>query len=236
MRAVPHGAEARLDRRGRLKRAAKDKISSGRHQPEDRGVSPGHRLLEVRDREAGEDQERDDLLNGLELGRRIDRAAPPIGRHRHAIFDEGDPPARKDDTKERHFLEAQMAIPGERHEDIGADQKQYRQQVGWGWYGGHERADGLERRTLSPTSVGPSAQTLPPQFTGSSIGIAGARRASLPCNTWRLGMILLVLCKRSVCVTTTCRFQPLICPKGWNFFLARITPMTGKPDSTLRRD
>ena len=106
---------------------------------------PGDRLLEVKHREAGEHQEGDDLLHGLELRRRIDRVAPAVGRHRQAIFDQRDAPGRENHADERHLLEAQMAVPGERHEDVGAEQHQDRQHIGRGQHRGHGNLFGAKR-------------------------------------------------------------------------------------------
>src|SRR5262245_58679907 len=82
------------------------------------------------DREANEDQERNHLLHGLELRRRVDRAAPAISRHRHAILDEGDRPARHDHPHERDLLEAQVSVLGERYEQVGTEEQQDRPRVG----------------------------------------------------------------------------------------------------------
>ena len=88
-------------------------------------------------RKAGEHHERDDLLHGLELRRRIDGVALAVGRHRQAILDEGEPPAEQDHRPERHLLEAQVPVPGDGHEHIGADQQQNRREIGrkrkWAW-------------------------------------------------------------------------------------------------------
>src|SRR6185503_18058090 len=53
-------------------------IRAERDQREAGGMVPAERFLEVRDGEAREHQQRDNLLHGLELRRRIDRAAPAV--------------------------------------------------------------------------------------------------------------------------------------------------------------
>ena len=73
------------------------KRADGDEQKTER-VIPAQRLLQIQHREAGEHHQRDHLLHGLELRRRIDRAAPAVGRHRQPVFEEGDPPARQDDA------------------------------------------------------------------------------------------------------------------------------------------
>src|SRR5438552_17787184 len=66
---------------GTSQRTAEDEIGAGRDEREANRVVPAYRLLEIEDREGSEDQERDDLLNGLELRGGVDGAAPAVGRH-----------------------------------------------------------------------------------------------------------------------------------------------------------
>src|SRR3954469_17995163 len=116
----------------------KDEESASRNQRKADQVIPGYRLLEIEEREHGKHRERDHLLHRLELRRRIHRVAKPVRRHGEAVFDEGDCPADENDAPERHSLELEMAIPGKRHEHIGADQETDRQQVRRGdveWHG-----------------------------------------------------------------------------------------------------
>src|SRR5262249_54510547 len=80
-------------------------------------------LAEIEHREGGEHGEGDHLLHGLELGRRIDGVAPAVGRNGETILDEGDAPARHDHQPQRPVGELQMAVPGEGHEYVGADQQ-----------------------------------------------------------------------------------------------------------------
>ena len=51
-------------------------------------VIPAQRLFQVQHGEAGENDKCNYFLNGFELGRRIDRAAPAIGWHREPVFEE----------------------------------------------------------------------------------------------------------------------------------------------------
>src|SRR5215216_3042859 len=52
-------------------------------------VVPANRRAEVGDREHREQGDGDDLLHGLELRRRVDGVADPVGRHGQAVFEEG---------------------------------------------------------------------------------------------------------------------------------------------------
>ena len=81
------------------------------------------------DRENGQ---RDDLLDDLQLEQRVRaavaREADPVGRNGEAILEESDAPGEENDGDQRpargdlHLLEFEVAVPGESHEDVGADQ------------------------------------------------------------------------------------------------------------------
>ena len=79
-----------------LQRPAEDEECAAGDERKAHYVVPGDRLLEIEDREAGEHDQRDHLLHGLQLRRRIDLAAPAVGRHREPVFEERDAPARLD--------------------------------------------------------------------------------------------------------------------------------------------
>ena len=81
-----------------------------------------------------EDRQGDDFLDDLQL-HQVERAAvafeaDAVGRDGEAVFEEGDAPGEEDHEDERpagrdfHFLQFQMTIPGEGHEDVGAHQHQ----------------------------------------------------------------------------------------------------------------
>src|SRR5690242_1137910 len=106
----------------------KNEIGASTNEREADRMIPAERLLQIDQREAREDDERDHLLHGLELRRRIDRIAIAIRRNREAVFDERDAPACEDHADERDFLEAQMSVPGDGHEQVGADQQKDGQQ------------------------------------------------------------------------------------------------------------
>ena len=99
-------------------------------------VIPAQRLLQVQHRESGEHDQRDHLLHGLELRRRIDLAAPAVGRHRQPVFEERDAPAHQHHERQPAPLVLEMAVPGEGHEDVGGEQHQDRQDLRRN--GGHE--------------------------------------------------------------------------------------------------
>ena len=70
-----------------------------------------------------EHRQRNDLLNHLELNRREAAISEPIGGNLKAILKEGDAPADEDDLPQRLLPKLQMPIPGNRHKDIGEDEK-----------------------------------------------------------------------------------------------------------------
>lgn len=79
--------------------------------------------------EDGEDDERDDLLDDLQLHERewsaVARESDAVGRNLTGIFGQGNEPREQDDAEERpvgddlHFLKFQMPVPCEGHEDVG---------------------------------------------------------------------------------------------------------------------
>ena len=93
-------------------------------------------ITEHQDRENGEYDKRDGLLEDFQLDQRerttIHVASYPICGYLEYVLEEGDSPADQDDGEEPHalspgeFLEAQMTIPSHRHEDVGKDQEQDR--------------------------------------------------------------------------------------------------------------
>ena len=87
---------------------------------------PAKILLEIENGKNGEDDESDDFLNGFELGCRKFQMADPVGRNLETVFDQGDGPADQDDFPEGRVLELQMAVPGDRHENIGNGQEENR--------------------------------------------------------------------------------------------------------------
>ncbi len=142
--------------RAPLSLGVEDEEGAGRDQRETDGVVPGQALLEPEHREAGEDGQGNDLLHRLELGGRIDGGADAVGRHRQDVFRQRDHPAREDREPDGRALVAEMAIPGEGHEDVGADQHGDRQDMRGGDGGhrtrscgeaGNARRSGLFRRS-----------------------------------------------------------------------------------------
>ena len=81
----------------------------------------------------GEDGQRDALLNHLQL-HQVEWAAvvdepQPVGRHLAAILEKGNAPRESDDAQQRpvardaRLLQTQMAIPGERHENVAQNEQ-----------------------------------------------------------------------------------------------------------------
>src|SRR3569832_564655 len=87
---------------------------------------PADGLAQIEDGKSGEDDQRDHLLDRLELRRGIDRVAVVIGRDSKAVLDERNAPARQDELPHRHLRESELAVPREGHEDVGNTQKQDR--------------------------------------------------------------------------------------------------------------
>ena len=111
-----------------------DEVHRQDEADEGRQVIPMQRLtLEEQRGEHGEDDERDDLLDDLELHQReraaVAREADAVGRNLAGILEERDAPREEDDGKQRpmggnlHLLQLQVPIPSERHEDVGHDQQ-----------------------------------------------------------------------------------------------------------------
>ena len=83
----------------------------------------------------GEHHQRDALLYDLELheGERTagDLGADAVGRYHKGIFEEGHAPREDNDAYQRpvldkvHLLEFEIAVPGKRHKDVGADEHEY---------------------------------------------------------------------------------------------------------------
>lgn len=95
---------------------------------------PAQRLvLEGDEREDGEHEERDHLLDNLQLHQREGAAVPdktdPVGGNHEGVFEEGDPPGKENDRVERPAtdqlgaLKFQVGVPGERHEDVRDEKK-----------------------------------------------------------------------------------------------------------------
>ena len=92
----------------------------------------------------GEDDERDALLDDLELneteGTAVALEADAVGRHLAAILKEGDAPREDDDAqqgpigRDARLLQPQVTVPSQRHEDVAAEKQQN------GINSGHESA------------------------------------------------------------------------------------------------
>ena len=79
---------------------------------------PFKRLAEIENGKNGKDRERDDFLYRFELYARKLAGTNAVSRHLQAIFEKREAPADQDHLPKGLFLELQMAIPSECHEDI----------------------------------------------------------------------------------------------------------------------
>ena len=90
-------------------------------------------LLEKYQHEDGEDGQREELLNHLELPE-IERTAildeaNAVGGHHKTVFDQGDAPTEKDYHWQRELaepcraLQLQMTVPCKRHKHVRTNQK-----------------------------------------------------------------------------------------------------------------
>ena len=90
-------------------------------------------VLEKQQHENGEDGQREELLNHLELPE-VERTtvvdeADTVGGHHEAVLNQGDAPAEKDNQRQREFaepsgaLQFQVTVPRERHEDIRTNEE-----------------------------------------------------------------------------------------------------------------
>src|SRR5579871_808443 len=96
----------------------------GRHEENERhAMIPPQALAEPAHRKRREDQKRDHLLHGFQLGRGIDLMTDSIRRYREAVLEER-APAGRDHDPESGRRKFELAVPGEGHEHIGSRQKQ----------------------------------------------------------------------------------------------------------------
>lgn len=79
-------------------------------------------LAKIEISEDTKDREGNDFLDDFKLERRIDRVSPAIGRHLETIFEKGDAPAHDNHQPKRGAFIFQMAIPGDGHEYVGANE------------------------------------------------------------------------------------------------------------------
>src|SRR5208282_3838629 len=97
---------------------------NGAHQKRERHhMIPFQALSQIRPRENHKNAKRDDLLNYLQLKSREFAVPDPVRGHLKAIFRERNQPAHDDRGKERSFPVFQMAVPGDGHKNIRANQQ-----------------------------------------------------------------------------------------------------------------
>jgi len=102
-----------------------DKERSGDEADASSGVVPAQVFAEVEECEDGEDGERDDLLDHLELHGRESGSADAVGGDLEQVFKEGNAPTDEDDLPKGVLAVFQVAVPGEGHEDVGEDEKDH---------------------------------------------------------------------------------------------------------------
>jgi hypothetical protein len=88
------------------------------------GMIPFDAFAEIRPREDDEHAKRDDLLDHFQLKRCEFTIADAIRGDLKTIFSERDEPAHQDYCQKRSFAVFQVTVPGNRHEDIRANQKE----------------------------------------------------------------------------------------------------------------
>ena len=100
-----------------------DEERSGDQAGSGRCMVPSQMRPKVVCGEDSEDNQGDDLLDYLELDGCESAIADAVGGHLKAILEEGDRPTDQDDLPESFVAEAQMSVPGKRHEDVREDEK-----------------------------------------------------------------------------------------------------------------
>src|ERR1019366_7519829 len=82
-------------------------------------IIPCDFLIQIQDRKCDEDDDRDNLLNDLELKSRELDIAETIRGDRQAVFEQCNAPRDQDRSPERPVVPVfQVPVPGESHEDI----------------------------------------------------------------------------------------------------------------------
>lgn len=87
------------------------------------GVVPVQFVSKVVDGKDSEDREGNDLLDNLELRGGKGVRADAIGGHLEAVLKESYGPGDDDHLPQRGVAVLEVTIPGEGHEDVGADEK-----------------------------------------------------------------------------------------------------------------
>ena len=96
----------------------KDKEHRTNDEQKADNIIPLQFFAQIDDRENTKDEERNNFLDGLKLGRRKLVRAQTVRRDLKAILGKGDEPANQNDLPERGFLKLEMSIPGGGYEDV----------------------------------------------------------------------------------------------------------------------
>src|ERR1700758_1910242 len=85
---------------------------------------PSHMLAQVDPSKRYEDAQRDHFLNDLQLKRRELTIANAVRGDLEAILEESNQPAHDNHCYQRRLFVLQVAVPGDRHKNIGANEKE----------------------------------------------------------------------------------------------------------------
>ena len=97
----------------------KDKEGAEHDARKSRGVIPPEFFSQIHNGENGEDRERDDFLDSLELRAVKFVRADAVRGHLETVFEEGDPPTREYYLPERFAAVFQVPVPRKGHENVG---------------------------------------------------------------------------------------------------------------------
>src|ERR1700746_705605 len=85
---------------------------------------PSHMLAKIDPRKGNEHAKRDHFLNDLQLKRRKLTIANAVRGNLEAILEESNQPAHDNHSDQRRLSVLQVAVPGDRHKNIGANEKE----------------------------------------------------------------------------------------------------------------
>src|SRR5580700_2274747 len=87
-------------------------------------VIPSHVLAQIDPRKRDEHAQGNHFLNDFQLKRSELPIADAVRRNLKAVFEESNKPAHNDHSNQRRLLVLQVAIPRDRHKDIGANEEE----------------------------------------------------------------------------------------------------------------
>jgi hypothetical protein len=107
-----------------LKFAPEAKNHGSYDEKERDDVIPPHVFAQIDPRKRYEHAKCDHFLDDLQLKSRELAVADSVRGNLEAIFEEGDQPAHDNHSDERRLFVLQMTVPGDRHKNIGANEKE----------------------------------------------------------------------------------------------------------------